>query len=182
MERERNGSGTIVTVIVKRSVSATPNIRPTADCVYRPDCVLDAVGRIGWCVGNSVAQHRAISTNHRMRIGEIKAWSSRFRIVVIALDRLRLLNTRRRVIGDLNRLCRLRLSTKRERLQRSAIGDARRVNSFARPRRLRLRLRVNERKQRTQDEKTAQHASVGSGFRSNCKLITLSRAPLGLRE
>src|SRR6267378_6828041 len=67
MKRERNCSGTIVTVIMKRSVSAAPNVGTVANRVDRPDCMFDRVGRVRRRVSNSVSQHRAISGNQRPR-------------------------------------------------------------------------------------------------------------------
>src|SRR5260370_35306591 len=87
-ERERNRAGTIVTVIVKRSVSPAPNVRAIADCVDPPDCMLDRVGRVRRRVGDSVPQHRAISGHHRPRTADIASGSRRLRIVFVMVDRL----------------------------------------------------------------------------------------------
>src|SRR2546423_15566717 len=57
MERERNCAGAIVTVIVERSVSPTPNVRTIANCVDRPDCMFDRVGGVRRRVSDSVSQH-----------------------------------------------------------------------------------------------------------------------------
>jgi len=136
MKRERNRSGTIITVIVKRSVSAAPNVGTTANCVHGPDRVFDRVRRVGWRISDSTSQDRAISADHWMRISEIEARCSRFRVGVVgALNRFRSLRTRR-VVGNSHGRCLHRLPAKCERLQRPAISNSRRVNRFARRPRL----------------------------------------------
>src|SRR5438094_306235 len=86
---ERNGAGTIVTVIMKRSVSPAPNIRSIANGVHGPDCMFNAVGRVGRRVSDSISQHRAISGNHRMRTTGIESGRPGFRIVFVTLNRFR---------------------------------------------------------------------------------------------
>src|SRR5205814_9015374 len=95
---KRNSAGTNVTVIMKRSVSPTPNIRSIANRVHRPDCMFDAVGRVRRRVSNSIPQHRAISGDYGVRTTYIESRSSRFRIVFVTLDRLNATSRSRRVI------------------------------------------------------------------------------------
>ena len=133
MKCERNRARTIVTVIVKRSVSPAPNIRSIANCVDRPNCILDRVGRVRRRIGDSIPQHRAITRNHGVRTTDIESRSSRFRIVSVTSDRLNAPSRSRRVIGDLDRLRTRRLSIKREGLKRYTIDRLCGINSFARP-------------------------------------------------
>src|SRR5438552_1381822 len=128
---ERNCAGTIVTVIMKRSVSPAPNIRSIANRVHRPDCMFDAVGRVRRRVSNSIPQHCAISGDYGVRTTYIESRSSRFRIVFVTLDRLNAPSRSRRVIGALDRLRARRLSIERKRLQRHPVGRLRRINCFA---------------------------------------------------
>ena len=139
MKGERNRSRTIIAVIVKRSVSATPNIRATANRVHRPNRVLHAVGCVRRRISNSVAQHGAVTMHHRMRIGEIKTRGSCFRIGIVPVNRLRGTDrTRRRVIRNLNCLRALGLSIESERLKRHAVDSLRCKNGSLRTRELRL--------------------------------------------
>src|SRR5258708_6385870 len=114
MKRERNGAGTIVTVIMKRSVSPAPNIRSIVNGIHRPDCAFDGVGRVRWRVSNSIPQHRAISGDHRTRSAYIESGCPCFGIVFVTLDRFRLASRPRHVIGDLDRLGTGRLSIERK--------------------------------------------------------------------
>src|SRR5207245_10181073 len=58
MERKRNRAGTIVTVIVKRSVSPAPNVRVIADCVDRPGYMFNRFGHVRRHCSSSVPRHR----------------------------------------------------------------------------------------------------------------------------
>src|SRR2546423_9565849 len=65
MEREGNRPGTIVTAIVKRPVTAAPDVRFAAQGIRRPDRVLYALRRMRWCIRDATAQNRAASRHHR---------------------------------------------------------------------------------------------------------------------
>jgi len=159
VKRERNGAGTIVTVIMKRSVSPAPNIRSIANGVHGPDCMFNAVGRVGRRVSDSISQHRAISGNHRMRTTGIESGRPCFRIVFVRLNRFRLPSRSRNVIRDLNRLCALRFSIERERLERNAIDRLRRINGFSRTARLRFGRHNKNSHEKDYSYKGADHAS-----------------------
>src|SRR2546421_7883615 len=65
MEREGNRPGTIVTAIVKRPVTAAPDVRFAAQGIRRPDRVLYALRRMRWCIRDAATQNRAGARHHR---------------------------------------------------------------------------------------------------------------------
>ena len=89
-----------------------------------------------------------------------------FRIVIVSLNRLCSSNARRCVISDLNRLRALRLSIKREGLERDTLDGLRRVNGFAAAPRLRAGLGDEQRGQNSCEEENTKHASAGSCFQA----------------
>lgn len=151
MKGKRNRSGTIVTVIVKGSVSPAPNIWATANCVHRPNCLLHAVRGVRRSIGNSVPQHGAISVDHRMRIGQIEPRRFRFGLLVGALDRFGS-PSMRNIISNPKGLGALGWSIEGERLKRPAVRNPGRVNRLAR--RPGLAATVNCGRQDEQDDQT----------------------------
>src|SRR5947209_6461194 len=61
VERERNRAGTVITAIVKRTVSAAPNIRLSPERVRSPDRIFYGLRSARRSVGNSVPQDRPIA-------------------------------------------------------------------------------------------------------------------------
>ena len=67
MQRVRNGSGAIVTVIMKGPMTAAPDVWAIANIVNRPNCIFYPVRRIRRRVGDAVSQNGAVTGDHWMR-------------------------------------------------------------------------------------------------------------------
>jgi hypothetical protein len=65
MERIRNRTRAIIPIIVKRAVAAAPNVRPAAQCVRCPDCILHIFRRPRRRISETVAQQRTFTRDHR---------------------------------------------------------------------------------------------------------------------
>src|ERR1700680_45043 len=65
MQREGNGPGAVVAVIVERAVAAAPDVRFATESVRRPDGGLHVRRGIRWRIGDSVAQDSAAAANKR---------------------------------------------------------------------------------------------------------------------
>lgn len=65
MKRERDRSRTVVAGIVKRTVTATPDVRFTAKRVRGPDRILHLLGSPLGRIGNPVAQNRPAARHRR---------------------------------------------------------------------------------------------------------------------
>ncbi|MDB6148355.1 MAG: hypothetical protein JWO45_2019, partial [Spartobacteria bacterium] len=122
MQRERHSARTIVTGILKRSMSSTPMIRLSPNRVHRPNRGFDVGGSIRRCVGDAASQNRAIS-RHGGTFAVMFDFRSRLNFAV-EIIRFRMRYGARRVVRDLHRGRRTsRRRFQRERLQRNVNGS-----------------------------------------------------------
>src|SRR5664279_5047403 len=85
MQRVRNRSGTIIAVIVKRAVTAAPDVRLAAQCIRRPDRVLHILRRPRRRVSDAVAQDGPLPLDRRSISSPFDLWVRVFVILLVIL-------------------------------------------------------------------------------------------------